>query len=124
MTEASNVPERRAHERGVSDENATVLYPNGRTRVPCRLLDRSAGGVSIRVSASAHLPAEFILLTGPQQTRSVCRIAWRIGSQAGLEFIEAFTEAGEKADWALPITAERAQKVVKSRLLKRPLIIN
>ena len=124
MTDASNAPERRAHERAVSDENVTILYPNGRTRVPCRLLDRSVGGVSIRVSASAHLPPEFILLTGPQQTRSVCRIAWRIGSQAGLEFIEAFTEVSDKADWALPITAERAEKMVKSRLLKRPLIIS
>lgn len=124
MTDTTQTPERRASERAVSDETVTILFPNGQTRVSCRLLDRSTGGVSIRVSASAPLPPEFILLTGPNETRSVCRIAWRIGSQAGLEFIEAFTEASDTADWALPITAERAEKVVTSRLLKRPLIIN
>lgn len=124
MTNTTHTPERRASERAVSDENVTILFPNGSTRVSCRLIDRSDGGVSIRVSASAPLPPEFILLTDPNETRSICRIAWRIGSQAGLEFIEAFTEASDKADWALPITAERAEKVVTSRLLKRPLIIN
>ena len=124
MTDCPKIPERRASDRATSDENVTVVFPNGRTRISCRLIDRSAGGVSIRVSTSAHLPQEFIILTGPNETRSICRIAWRIGSQAGLEFIEAFTADADKADWALPITAERAEKVVRSRLLKRPLIIN
>lgn len=123
MTDTPEVPERRASVRAIVDDNVTVLFPNGTTRVSCRLIDRSEGGVSIRVSASAPLPPEFILLTGPEETRTICRIAWRIGSQAGLEFIEAFTEEADKADWALPITAERAEKVVRSRLLKRPLII-
>ncbi len=124
MTDTPDRPERRAFERARCDETATILFPNGRTRVPCRVVDRSAGGVSIRVSGSARLPEEFILLTGPAETRNVVRIAWRMGSQAGLEFIEAFTEEADKADWALPITNERAERVVKSRLLKRPLIIN
>ena len=124
MTDTIQAPERREFERAACDENVIILFPNGRTRVSCRMIDRSAGGVSIRVSASAPLPPEFIILTGAEETRSICRIAWRIGSQAGLEIIEAFTEASEQADWALPISADRAEKVVNSRLLKRPLIIN
>lgn len=121
LTDEAN---RRSSERLEADEAATILFPNGRARVPCRVINYSDGGVLLRISASARLPNEFVLLTGVSENRRVCRVAWRIGSQTGCEFVNQFSSQGKDGDWVLPIAPERAQKVIKSRVLKRPLIIS
>ena len=107
-----------------TDETVTVMFPNQRTRVPCRMVDRSEGGVQLRISGSARLPNEFYLLIGPDETRHVCRIAWRIGSRAGCQFIDQFSNWGKGDKGPCLVEADSAKGVIKSRLLKRPLIIS
>ena len=116
--------ERRASERVETDEAATIQFPNGNTRLPCRIVNRSEGGVLLKVGASARLPNEFILLSGSPETRNVCRIAWRIGSQAGCEFLKELPDQAHNGQWIMPVGPERCEKVINSRLLKRPLIIS
>ncbi len=114
----------RKFERIKTDEAAIILFPDGHTRMSCRLVDRSEGGVQLRIGASAQLPKEFILLIGKPERRHVCRIVRRIGSRAGCQFISQLSEEALNSDWVYPVDAEPTKGVIKSRLLKRPLIVS
>ncbi len=124
MSQEFDEPEWRTSERTEADEAATILFPISETRVPCRLLNRSESGVLLKISASARLPAEFILLAGVPETRTMCRIAWRVGSQAGCEFISQFSGQGDNEEGIQPAEPEHTKMVIKSRVLKRPLIVS
>ena len=114
----------RKFERIKTDEAAIILFPDGHTRMSCRLVDRSEGGVQLRIGASVQLPKEFILLIGKPERRHVCRIVRRIGSRAGCQFISQLSEEALNSDWVYPVDAEPTKGVIKSRLLKRPLIVS
>lgn len=124
MNQVCTKVEQRASQRIETNEAAAILFPNGRTRITCRVLNRSEGGILLKVGASARLPQEFILLSGTSEIRTVCRIAWRIGSQTGCEFISRLPGQSHNGEWILPVEPERCKKIIKSRVLKRPLIIS
>ena len=124
MTDTTDKAHLRASERIKTDEPAAVLFPNGRTRIPCRVSDRSEGGVQLKISASAQLPDEFILVQEDPDHRTICRIAWRIGSRLGCEFIDEFSEDEDRTGWVMPVRAAENKGVIRSRVLKRPLMIS
>ena len=68
------------------------MWPDGRTRVPCKIIDRSEGGVQILVDRTVELPEEFRIVTGTPQVHAICRVAWRVGSHTGCEFIAQFCD--------------------------------
>jgi PilZ domain len=49
-------PERRAHVRQRVDRRGLVSFNNGRSTLPCRLVDYSAGGALLAADFSAELP--------------------------------------------------------------------
>lgn len=106
--------------RVTSNEDAVVVLADDHTRVPCMIIDRSEGGAQIKISRSVELPDEFRLVMGEPEVQAVCRIAWRVGSRVGCAFIAQSCDQGA-GDEAAP---EGDQKPIKSRLLKRPLIID
>ena len=124
MTVIYDGPERRTSERVPTDEPATIIYPNGYTKLQCRIKNRSDGGVLLQVDASANLPGEFTLITGDPEISTVCRIAWRIGSRTGCELIAEFTEVSPGQSHTLPVSSEQPEKMIHSRLLKHPLIVS
>ena len=123
MTKVYDVPERRAYERTATDEAGTIVFPNGKTRVPCRLLNRSEGGVLLKIGASENIPADFTLISGEPETGIVCRVAWRIGSRVGCEFICLIADIGVDQDYILPVASEHAETLIDSPVLRHPLII-
>lgn len=124
MTQELHESELRASKRGETDEAAVIFFPNGPTRVSCRLLNRSEGGVLLEVGTSAQFPSEFILIAGTPETRVMCRLAWRIGSRVGCEFISRFSTEEESSDWVLPVVTEPREMLINSSVLKRALIIS
>jgi hypothetical protein len=67
--------------------NASVLIDA--TSAPCRcaIADISATGARIMLEAECELPERFILLLTPSgEARRHCRLVWRDGLAAGVEF--------------------------------------
>lgn len=124
MTKVYDGPERRAFERTETDEAGTVVFPNGKTRVPCRVLNRSEGGVLLKIDAYERLPADFTLIFGEPETAMVCRIAWRIGCRVGCEFICQIADIGADQDYILPVASEHAGTLIDSPVLRHPLIVS
>ncbi len=123
MTQVYDGPERRAFERTETDEAGVIVFPDGKTSLPCQLLNRSEGGVLLKVDASVKLPAEFTLVSGEPECRVLCRIAWRIGSRTGCEFLCQLTDVGLDKDYILPIASESREMIIESPVLKHPLIV-
>lgn len=124
MTQNYDGADRREFERTETDEDGIIVFPDGHTRLPCQLLNRSEGGVLLKINASEKLPGEFTLISGDPETHMVCRIAWRIGSRTGCEFICQLAELGVGNDFVLPVQSESKETVIESRLLRHPLIIS
>ena len=124
MANTYDGPDRRKHERVETDESATIVFPNGKTTIECRILNRSEGGMLLKVDAIIRLPAEFTLLTGDPVVCSICRIAWRIGSRTGCEFLHQFIDDSPDGNHVLPVESRFDERVIESRLLKHPLIIS
>ncbi|NNE23506.1 MAG: hypothetical protein HKN11_12935 [Rhizobiales bacterium] len=110
----------RKSERVSSDEDAVILLADGRTRHPCKIIDRSEGGVQIKIDRSAELSQEFWLIAGTPQAQTICSLAWRVGSRAGCAFVAHFGNRNDGG--AAP--GQSGQDAIRSRLLKRPLIID
>lgn len=124
MTQAYDGADRRKFERTETDETGIIVLPDGNTRLPCQLLNRSEGGVLLKIGASEHLPGEFTLLSGDPETQVVCRIAWRVGSRTGCEFLCQPAEKGIDNDYVLPVQSECKETVIESRVLRHPLIVS
>jgi hypothetical protein len=67
--------------------NATLLIEGEKTPRPCAIVDISASGARLQLEAECELPERFILLlTKGGEARRHCRVAWRDGLFAGVEF--------------------------------------
>ncbi|NNE23507.1 MAG: hypothetical protein HKN11_12940, partial [Rhizobiales bacterium] len=79
-------------------EDAVILLADGRTRHPCKIIDRSEGGVQILVDRTVQLPDEFRIVTGTPKVHAVCHVAWRVGSHVGCEIIAQFCDDDTDGD--------------------------
>ena len=67
--------------------NASVLLGAKSVPQPCEIVDISATGARIVLAKECELPERFILLlTRSGEARRHCRLAWRDGLAAGVEF--------------------------------------
>jgi hypothetical protein len=87
----SNPPEQRRHKRR-SAMWAAELETSGGERVSCIVLDISAGGAKLQLDHPL-VKNEIVALITERVGAHWCRVAWRTGSRAGLEFLESHAEA-------------------------------
>jgi hypothetical protein len=67
--------------------NASILIDATSAPCPCAIADISATGARIELKAECELPERFILLLTPSgDARRHCRLVWRNGLAAGVEF--------------------------------------
>ena len=67
--------------------NASVLLDATSSPQPCAIADISATGARIVLQSACELPERFILLlTRGGEARRHCRLVWRDGLAAGVEF--------------------------------------
>ena len=67
--------------------NASILIDATSEPCPCAIADISATGARIVLEAECELPERFILLLTPSgDARRHCRLVWRNGLAAGVEF--------------------------------------
>jgi hypothetical protein len=67
--------------------NASVLLDAKSVPQPCEIADISATGARIVLAKECELPERFILLlTRSGDARRHCRLVWRDGLAAGVEF--------------------------------------
>jgi hypothetical protein len=67
--------------------NASVLLDGTSSPKPCAISDISATGARIVLQCECELPERFILLLTPSgEARRHCRLVWRNGLAAGVEF--------------------------------------
>jgi hypothetical protein len=76
-------------------ERRPFTYPcwleSGRVQ-QCRLLDISKGGARVAVRYPSQIQDTVILyLTHNKATGRHCRVAWRFGTEIGLEFLRSFS---------------------------------
>jgi hypothetical protein len=76
--------------------NASVLLDGTSPPRPCAISDISETGARIMLQSECELPERFILLlTRSGEARRHCRLVWRSGLSAGVEFPIALSEAAE-----------------------------
>ena len=76
--------------------NASVLLDGTSPPRPCAISDISDTGARIMLQAECELPERFILLlTRSGEARRHCRLVWRDGLSAGVEFPTPPSEAAE-----------------------------
>ena len=76
--------------------NASVLLDGTSPPRPCAISDISDTGARIMLQAECELPERFILLlTRSGEARRHCRLVWRDGLAAGVEFPTPPSEAAE-----------------------------
>lgn len=67
--------------------NARVLLDGNSLPCPCAIADISETGARIMLESECELPERFILLLTPSgEARRHCRLVWRDGLAAGVEF--------------------------------------
>ena len=67
--------------------NASVLLDGTSSPIACAISDISEIGARIVLEAECELPERFILLLTPTgEARRHCRLVWRNGLTAGVEF--------------------------------------
>lgn len=67
--------------------NASILIDGAKLPFPCAISDISASGARVHLESERELPERFILLlTRGGEARRVCRLVWRNGTEAGVEF--------------------------------------
>ena len=65
--------------KAIVDEKGTLL--------PCSIIDISENGARLLFETDAALPKKFVLvLTATGEIRRLCRVVWRNGLSAGVEF--------------------------------------
>jgi PilZ domain len=79
--------ELRAKSRRQFHYNASVLLDGKSLPQPCAIADISETGARIVLATECELPERFILLlTRSGDARRHCRLVWRDGLAAGVEF--------------------------------------
>jgi len=86
----------RAKSRRQFHYNASVLIDATTSPRPCSISDISETGARIVLESECELPERFILLlTSSGEARRHCRLVWRNGLAAGVEFPAHHSEAAE-----------------------------
>lgn len=76
--------------------NASVLLDGTSPPRPCAIADISETGARIMLESECELPERFILLlTRSGEARRHCRLVWRDGLGAGVEFPTPHSQAAE-----------------------------
>ena len=76
--------------------NASVLLDAKSSPRPCAIADISETGARIMLEKECNLPERFILLlTRSGEARRHCRLVWRDGLAAGVEFPTPHAHAAE-----------------------------
>jgi hypothetical protein len=78
--------ERRAVERKRIYQDALLSIPRLRNIQACSLRDLSDRGIGLRLNNLPLLPTEFNLSLDGFRTTLACRLIWRDGAFAGVEF--------------------------------------
>jgi PilZ domain len=74
--------------------NASVLIDGTSSPLPCAIADISQTGARLVLAKECELPERFILLLTPRgEARRLCRLVWRNGLAAGVEFPTPPSEA-------------------------------
>ena len=82
-------PRNRRFDRKAFDHMAALDLGDGSASTACEVLDISEGGARLRplMCAPDVLPDRFtLLLSSCGRVRRACRVAWRSGSQMGVQF--------------------------------------
>lgn len=95
MPEFIQVDNERFAERRGCDFPATIFLPDRGTTISCRVLDMSATGAGVHVSASQlggrfsgrTLPDKFWLRLPHDGSEVCCRVAWQMRDRYGLRFV-------------------------------------
>jgi len=75
---------------------ASVLLDGRSSPQPCAIADISETGARIVLANECELPERFILLlTSRGEARRHCRLVWRNGLSAGVEFPMSASQAAE-----------------------------
>ena len=103
----------RSSERIRSLIGAQVVFNNQNSTLNCQIRNISAGGARLAVSANVTLPDEFDLLVPAKGRTFRCKLRWRTGEAAGVEFLNLQTAPGTAAQ-----SAPAAQSVEKVKELE------
>lgn len=80
--------DRREAERHKIDRLAKIQGKGGALPRDCLIVNISDTGIRVHAE-NVEVPDEFIItITGMQQSRRECRVAWRLGFEIGAEFID------------------------------------
>jgi hypothetical protein len=64
-----------------------AIYYGGVGVMDCVIRNLSESGALLEVPDPSHLPNEFTLMLKLEHKRRPCRVAWRAGSNVGINFI-------------------------------------
>ena len=84
----ANPEDRRRTQRHAVRGMGKILSGAGSLPRDCWISDISDGGA--RMHAEVDPPDEFTLVL-PGGSRRECRVVWRLGHEAGVEFVDSFT---------------------------------
>ena len=82
---------RRRSERRLCRSLAKIQFGTGSLPRDCTITDISDGGVRV-IAQNLDVPAEFTLILATGGPR-LCRLAWRIGCEFGVQFIDHLATA-------------------------------
>ncbi len=83
---------RREFRRTPTNKTALMRLASGE-RVPCHIVDVSAGGCGIEVASGVEIPDQFKLLIPDDLFEAECEVRHRSGTSAGLIFTSNRMEA-------------------------------
>lgn len=78
--------EKRAHPRRDVRSDGVIFYEPGARSIDCVIRNISAGGARVVLAQDVELPEKVQIFVGPA-TYLNALIRWRIGLEAGLEFV-------------------------------------
>ena len=82
--------ELRKHKRQPLHYPAWIFLSPDRKPLECMMSDVSKSGAKIMLTGDVEIPDQFmLLLSADGKTRRKCRVAWREGTRAGVEFLGA-----------------------------------
>jgi hypothetical protein len=85
--------EKRKRQRTRTRQAAWICAAGKSKPTACVLWDQSEKGARVAAAHANKLPDVFTLIIDKQATPRLCRVAWRKGSQFGVQFVESAAEA-------------------------------
>jgi hypothetical protein len=74
----------RVRPTGLVSKFGTIIIDPKKPVIACNVIDLSAGGACLEVSALAIIPKRFVFLHGG--TRKKCNLVWQAGRRLGVSF--------------------------------------